>query len=221
MNFRAPWVSSRSTAYCMSRLSSRSGATSRRYRSACREPWSSAYRSSRLVTACAKVGALGQLLGPGQGRLAQLPVRLTAGCAVVAVTVAAADDDLRDHAGTIFRTWTERLTELCTARVADASVMPSIVAANSRPDGDPRAPRGDGDHVAAPRWRGHHRGPPLRDLPTPRPRHRRCLRRLWRRAVDHRPGPRPRRPPRRAGAELATPARLAYHPGLLCPVHAH
>lgn len=41
--------------------------------------------------------------------------QLTAGCAVVAVTVAAADDDLLDHAGTIFRTWTERLTELCAA----------------------------------------------------------------------------------------------------------
>src|SRR5271163_3085824 len=33
--------------------------------------------------------------------------QLTAGCAVVAVTVAANDDDdLLDHAGTIFRTWT-------------------------------------------------------------------------------------------------------------------
>jgi TetR/AcrR family transcriptional repressor of lmrAB and yxaGH operons len=40
--------------------------------------------------------------------------RLTAGCAVVAVTVAANDDVLLDHAGTIFRTWTELLTELCT-----------------------------------------------------------------------------------------------------------
>src|SRR5580658_7995976 len=40
---------------------------------------------------------------------------LTAGCAVVAVTVAADDDDLLEHAGTIFRTWTELLTELCTA----------------------------------------------------------------------------------------------------------
>src|SRR5277367_2554938 len=39
--------------------------------------------------------------------------RLTAGCAVVAVTVAANDDDLLDHAGTIFRTWTQLLTELC------------------------------------------------------------------------------------------------------------
>jgi AcrR family transcriptional regulator len=41
--------------------------------------------------------------------------RLTAGCAVVAVTVAANDEDLLDHAGTIFRTWTELLTELCAA----------------------------------------------------------------------------------------------------------
>ena len=40
--------------------------------------------------------------------------RLTAGCAVVAVTVAANDDVLLDHAGSIFRTWTELLTELCT-----------------------------------------------------------------------------------------------------------
>jgi TetR/AcrR family transcriptional regulator, lmrAB and yxaGH operons repressor len=41
--------------------------------------------------------------------------RLTAGCAVVAVTVAAGDDNLLDHAGTIFRAWTDLLTELCTA----------------------------------------------------------------------------------------------------------
>jgi TetR/AcrR family transcriptional regulator, lmrAB and yxaGH operons repressor len=40
---------------------------------------------------------------------------LTAGCAVVAVTVAAGDDDLLDHAGTIFRNWTDLLAELCTA----------------------------------------------------------------------------------------------------------
>jgi AcrR family transcriptional regulator len=38
---------------------------------------------------------------------------LRAGCAVVAVTVAANDDELLDHAGTIFRNWTELLTELC------------------------------------------------------------------------------------------------------------
>jgi TetR/AcrR family transcriptional repressor of lmrAB and yxaGH operons len=46
--------------------------------------------------------------------------RLSAGCAVVAVTVAANDDDLLDHAGTIFRTWTDLLTELCVAGGTDA-----------------------------------------------------------------------------------------------------
>jgi TetR/AcrR family transcriptional regulator, lmrAB and yxaGH operons repressor len=40
---------------------------------------------------------------------------LTAGCAVVAVTVAADDDDLLDHAGRIFRDWTDLLAELCAA----------------------------------------------------------------------------------------------------------
>ncbi len=40
---------------------------------------------------------------------------LTAGCAVVAVTVAANDHDLLAHAGGIFRTWTELLAELCAA----------------------------------------------------------------------------------------------------------
>ena len=34
----------------------------------------------------------------------------SAGCAVVAVTVAANDAKLLDHAGTIFRAWTERLS---------------------------------------------------------------------------------------------------------------
>jgi TetR/AcrR family transcriptional regulator, lmrAB and yxaGH operons repressor len=37
---------------------------------------------------------------------------LTAGCAVVAVTVAGSDDDLLDHAGTIFRDWTVHLAGL-------------------------------------------------------------------------------------------------------------
>jgi TetR/AcrR family transcriptional regulator, lmrAB and yxaGH operons repressor len=46
---------------------------------------------------------------------------LTAGCAVVAVTVAANDDDLLDHAGTIFRTWTELLTGLCEAGGMDSN----------------------------------------------------------------------------------------------------
>ncbi|MDQ1375212.1 MAG: TetR/AcrR family transcriptional regulator, lmrAB and yxaGH operons repressor, partial [Actinomycetota bacterium] len=40
---------------------------------------------------------------------------LSAGCAVLAVTVAAGDDELRDHAGAIFRTWTERLADLFVA----------------------------------------------------------------------------------------------------------
>ncbi|HEY2213728.1 MAG TPA: TetR/AcrR family transcriptional regulator, partial [Acidimicrobiales bacterium] len=51
---------------------------------------------------------------------------LTAGCAVVAVTVAAGDDDLLDHAGTIFRTWTELLTELCVAGGLDKSSAPRL-----------------------------------------------------------------------------------------------
>lgn len=38
--------------------------------------------------------------------------KLTAGCAVVAVTVAAGDDELLDQAGAIFRHWTEQLTDL-------------------------------------------------------------------------------------------------------------
>ena len=37
---------------------------------------------------------------------------LTAGCAVVAVTVAGSDDDLLDHAGAIFRDWTVHLAGL-------------------------------------------------------------------------------------------------------------
>ena len=42
--------------------------------------------------------------------------RLTAGCAVVAVTVAAnGDDELLAHAGAIFRTWTDLLADLCAA----------------------------------------------------------------------------------------------------------
>jgi len=47
--------------------------------------------------------------------------RLTAGCAVVAVTVAAGDDDLLDHAGAIFRAWTDLLTELCAGSTGDKS----------------------------------------------------------------------------------------------------
>ena len=38
---------------------------------------------------------------------------LSAGCAVVAVTVSETDDGLRDHAGRIFRNWSELLADLC------------------------------------------------------------------------------------------------------------
>jgi AcrR family transcriptional regulator len=47
--------------------------------------------------------------------------RLTAGCAVVAVTIAANDEELLDHAGTIFRTWTESLAGLCEAGGMDSN----------------------------------------------------------------------------------------------------
>jgi len=41
--------------------------------------------------------------------------QLSAGCAVLAVTVAANDAQLLDHAGTIFRAWTDLLTDLFVA----------------------------------------------------------------------------------------------------------
>jgi AcrR family transcriptional regulator len=46
--------------------------------------------------------------------------QFTAGCGVLAVTVASTDESLVGHAGTIFRTWTERLTELFTTGGVDA-----------------------------------------------------------------------------------------------------
>ena len=52
--------------------------------------------------------------------------QLTAGCAVVAVTVAANDGDLLDHAGTIFRTWTELLTDLLQAGGMDSTSARSL-----------------------------------------------------------------------------------------------
>jgi AcrR family transcriptional regulator len=52
--------------------------------------------------------------------------QLSAGCAVVAVTVAANDDELLDHAGTIFRTWTELLTDLCEAGGIDGRSAQSL-----------------------------------------------------------------------------------------------
>ena len=47
---------------------------------------------------------------------------LRAGCAVVAVTVAAGDDGLLDHAGAVFRAWTGLLTDLCAAGGADTEL---------------------------------------------------------------------------------------------------
>jgi TetR/AcrR family transcriptional repressor of lmrAB and yxaGH operons len=62
--------------------------------------------------------------------------RLTAGCAVVAVTVAANDDDLLDHAGTIFRTWTELLADLCQAGGMDSeSARPLAVTVIAATEG--------------------------------------------------------------------------------------
>ena len=49
---------------------------------------------------------------------------LTAGCAVLAVTVAGSDVDLLDHAGTIFRDWTVHLAGLLVAGgVAETSAQ--------------------------------------------------------------------------------------------------
>ncbi len=53
---------------------------------------------------------------------------LTAGCAVIAVTVAGSDDDLLDHAGAIFRDWTAHLAGLLVAGgVAESSARPFAV----------------------------------------------------------------------------------------------
>jgi AcrR family transcriptional regulator len=41
--------------------------------------------------------------------------QLSAGCAVLAVTVTATNTHLLDHAGTIFRAWSDRLTDLFVA----------------------------------------------------------------------------------------------------------
>ena len=41
--------------------------------------------------------------------------QLRAGCAVVSVTVAGPEDDVLEHVGSIFRTWTEQLAELFVA----------------------------------------------------------------------------------------------------------
>jgi TetR/AcrR family transcriptional regulator, lmrAB and yxaGH operons repressor len=62
--------------------------------------------------------------------------QLTAGCALVAVTIAGSDDDLVAHAGTIFRTWTELLTDLCVAGGTDKhSARPLAVAVIAATEG--------------------------------------------------------------------------------------
>jgi TetR/AcrR family transcriptional repressor of lmrAB and yxaGH operons len=53
---------------------------------------------------------------------------LTAGCAVLAVTVAGSDRDLVDHTGAIFREWTAHLAGLLVAGgVAETSAQPLAV----------------------------------------------------------------------------------------------
>ncbi len=52
--------------------------------------------------------------------------QLTAGCAVIAVTVAANDEALLEHAGRIFRHWTELLTELCTETGGDINAARAL-----------------------------------------------------------------------------------------------
>jgi hypothetical protein len=72
---------------------------------------------------------VGRPVGPGATGVSAARVdysRLTAGCGVVAVTVAANDDGLLDHAGTIFRTWTELLTDLCEAGGMDTKSARSL-----------------------------------------------------------------------------------------------
>jgi TetR/AcrR family transcriptional repressor of lmrAB and yxaGH operons len=59
--------------------------------------------------------------------------KLSAGCAVLAITVAANDAQLLDHAGAIFRTWTDRLTDLFmaggTKKAAARQLAITVVAA--------------------------------------------------------------------------------------------
>ena len=81
--------------------------------------------------------------------------KLSAGCAVLAVTVAAGDDVLLDHAGTIFRTWTNQLSELFTAggmrKSAARELAATVIAATEGAVAVSRAQRSREpfDHVAA------------------------------------------------------------------------
>ncbi|MEA2419337.1 MAG: TetR/AcrR family transcriptional regulator, lmrAB and yxaGH operons repressor [Thermoleophilaceae bacterium] len=80
--------------------------------------------------------------------------KLSAGCAVLAVTVAADDTQLLDHAGTIFRAWTDRLTDLFIAggmkRAAAMQLAVTVVAATEGAVAISRAERSREpfDHVA-------------------------------------------------------------------------
>jgi len=81
--------------------------------------------------------------------------QLSAGCAVLAVTVAANDAQLVDHAGTIFRTWTDRLADLFVAggmkKGAATQLAVTVVAATEGAVALCRAERSREpfDHVAA------------------------------------------------------------------------
>jgi hypothetical protein len=81
--------------------------------------------------------------------------QLSAGCAVLAVTVGANDAQLLDHAGTIFRTWTDRLTDLFVAggmkKGAATQLAATVVAATEGAVVLSRAERSREpfDHVAA------------------------------------------------------------------------
>jgi hypothetical protein len=81
--------------------------------------------------------------------------KLSAGCAVLAVTVAAGDDELLDHAGTIFRTWTDHLAALFTAggirKPSARELATTVIAATEGAVALCRAQRSREpfDHVAA------------------------------------------------------------------------
>jgi len=80
---------------------------------------------------------------------------LTAGCAVLAITVAAGDDELLDHAGTIFRTWADLLADLFATsgmkKPAARELAVTVIAATEGAVALSRAQRSREpfDHVAA------------------------------------------------------------------------
>lgn len=58
----------------------------------------------------------------GMWRLLLTKAHFTAGCAVVAVTVAATSDELLDHTAEVFRRWRDKLAELFEARGVEAGI---------------------------------------------------------------------------------------------------